>query len=119
MCWSRLGECARAIQCKRHNSRLETVENREDMESVTYWGTLLEPMVATAYTQKTGIRARKPNVVLQHPTFPYLLAKIHHEIVGRSDVQILEFRPPAISASARERTACRNTPNFKCSTSWP
>ncbi len=71
MCWSRLGECARAIQCKRHNSRLETVENREDMESVTYWGTLLEPMVATAYTQKTGIRARKPNVVLQHPTFPY------------------------------------------------
>lgn len=38
MCWSRLGECARAIQCKRHNSRVETVENREDMESVTYWG---------------------------------------------------------------------------------
>lgn len=57
-----------------------------------YWGTLLEPYVATAYTQKTGRKVRRLNAVLQHPTFPYMLANIDREVIGCPDVQILECK---------------------------
>ncbi|MFT3755289.1 MAG: YqaJ viral recombinase family protein [Pseudoxanthomonas sp.] len=72
--------------------RVEKTENREDMESATYWGTLLEPMVATAYVQRTGIKVRKLNAVLQHPVFPYMLANIDREVIGHNDVQVLECK---------------------------
>jgi len=62
------------------------------MDDPRYWGTLLEPYVAVAYMQQTGRKVRKVNAVLQHPTFPYMLANIDREIVGGSDVQILECK---------------------------
>lgn len=58
----------------------------------TYWGTLLEPIVAAVYTQQTGNRVRKVNAVLRHPTIPFMLANIDREIVGARDVQILECK---------------------------
>jgi putative phage-type endonuclease len=57
-----------------------------------YWGTLLEPYVAVAYQQKTERRVRKVNAVLQHPSFPFMLANIDREVVGCPDVQILECK---------------------------
>ena len=62
------------------------------MDDPRYWGTLLEPYVAVAYMQKTGRKVRKVNAVLQHPTFPYILANIDREVVGSPDVQILECK---------------------------
>lgn len=62
------------------------------MDHPTYWGTLLEPYVAVAYMQKTDRKVRKLNAVLQHPTFPFMLANIDREIVGATDVQILECK---------------------------
>lgn len=62
------------------------------MDSPMFWGTLLEPYVAVAYMQKTGRKVRKLNAVLQHPTFPFMLANIDREIVGATDVQILECK---------------------------
>lgn len=38
-----------------------------DEESPTYWGQILEPIVAAHYTRRTGNRVRKVNAVLQHP----------------------------------------------------
>jgi len=67
-------------------------EDRPGQDDPRYWGTLLEPMVATAYQERTGRKVRKLNAVLQHPTFPYLLANIDREIVGVSDVQVLECK---------------------------
>lgn len=58
----------------------------------TYWGTLLEPYVATAYTKRTGSKVRRLNAVLQHPTYSYMLANIDREVVGDSEVQILECK---------------------------
>ena len=72
--------------------RVEVVEQREDMEAATYWGTLLEPLVAAAYTAKTGNKVRRLNAVLQHPSFPYLLANIDREVIGQPGVQILECK---------------------------
>lgn len=67
-------------------------EDKNDLDSPMYWGTLLEPYVATAYMQKTGRKVRKVNAVLQHPTFPFMLANIDREIVGSADVQVLECK---------------------------
>lgn len=69
---------------------------REDsspgMEDPRYWGTLLEPYVAVAYSQQTDRKVRKVNAVLQHPSCPYMLANIDREVVGCPDVQILECK---------------------------
>ncbi len=72
--------------------RAEPASNDPDMDSPMYWGTLLEPFVASAYAQKTGNRVRRVNAVLQHPTFPYMLANIDREVVGNRDVQVLECK---------------------------
>ncbi|QNU15020.1 lambda-exonuclease family protein [Thermomonas sp. XSG] len=62
------------------------------MDDPRYWGTLLEPYVAVAYSQKTDRKVRRCNAVLQHPTFPFMLANIDREVVGCPDVQILECK---------------------------
>lgn len=63
-----------------------------DTTEPIYWGTLLEPIVAAAYTQQSGNRVRKVNAVLQHPTIPFMLANLDREIVGVPGVQILECK---------------------------
>lgn len=63
-----------------------------DTTAPIYWGTLLEPIVAASYTQQTGRRVRKVNAVLQHPDRPWMLANIDREVIGASDVQILECK---------------------------
>ena len=62
------------------------------MDDPRYWGTLLEPYVAVAYSQQTDRKVRKVNAVLQHPTCPFMLANIDREVVGCPDVQILECK---------------------------
>lgn len=63
-----------------------------DTREPVFWGALLEPIVAAAYTQQTGNKVRRVNAVLRHPTVPYMLANLDREIVGASDVQILECK---------------------------
>jgi putative phage-type endonuclease len=67
-------------------------EETTGMDDPCYWGTLLEPYVATAYQQKTGCKVRRVNAVLQHPTFNFMLANLDREVVGSPDVQILECK---------------------------
>jgi putative phage-type endonuclease len=62
------------------------------MDDPRHWGTLLEPYVAAAYQAKTQRKVRRVNAVLQHPTFPFMLANLDREIVGNPDVQILECK---------------------------
>ena len=64
----------------------------DDTTSPTYWGTLLEPIVAASYTKQTGNRMRRINAVLRHPTIPWMLANLDREVVGVPDVQILECK---------------------------
>ena len=72
--------------------RTPTEDTPPGMDDPRYWGTLLEPYVAVAYSQQTDRKVRKVNAVLQHPTFPYMLANIDREVVGCPDVQILECK---------------------------
>jgi putative phage-type endonuclease len=75
----------------RRDARLAKPDPHDTTEPI-YWGTLLEPIVAAAYTQQTGNRVRKVNAVLQHPTIPFMLANLDREIVGVPGVQILECK---------------------------
>jgi len=70
---------------------LEQPDPNDTTEPV-YWGNLLEPSVAAAYTQQTGRKVRKVNAVLQHPQHTFMLANIDREVIGCDDVQILECK---------------------------
>lgn len=72
-----------------------------DDTSPAFWGTLLEPIVASHYTKKTGNRVRRVNAVLQHaaPELPWMLANIDREVIGADDVQILECKTAGINGS--------------------
>lgn len=72
-----------------------------DEDSPTYWGNILEPIVATHYTQRTGNRVRRINAVLQHPdpTLSWMLANIDREVIGASDVRILECKTAGINGA--------------------
>lgn len=72
--------------------RATAKEETTGMNDPCYWGTLLEPYVATAYQQQTGRKVRRVNAVLQHPTFNFMLANLDREVVGSPDVQILECK---------------------------
>lgn len=65
----------------------------------TYWGTLLEPIVAAHYTRQTGNRVRRVNAVLAHPEHPWMLANLDREVVGASDVQILECKTAGLNGA--------------------
>ena len=72
------------------------VVDPNDDQSPMYWGTLLEPIVAAHYTRRSGHRVRRVNAVLQHPEHSWMLANIDREVVGASDVQILECKTAGI-----------------------
>lgn len=77
-----------------------TAQNEEDEDSSpTYWGTLLEPIVAAHYTRKTGRRVRRINAVLAHPEHSWMLANIDREVVGAADVQILECKTAGLNGA--------------------
>lgn len=65
----------------------------------TYWGTLLEPIVAAHYTRQTGNRVRRVNAVLAHPEHQWMLANLDREILGASDVQILECKTAGLNGA--------------------
>lgn len=95
-------DAAAAVGLNPYKSQLElwlektgrgvTKEETSGIDDPCYWGTLLEPYVAMAYQQETGRKVRRVNAVLQHPTFNFMLANLDREVVGSSDVQILECK---------------------------
>ena len=57
------------------------------------WGTVLEPVLASVYAERTSRKVRRVNAVLQHPEFPYLLANLDREVVGLPEgTGILEIK---------------------------
>lgn len=72
-----------------------------DEESPTYWGSILEPIVAAHYTRRTGHRVRRINAVLQHPDpgLSWMLANIDREVIGTSEVHILECKTAGINGA--------------------
>ena len=74
-------------------------DDPNDETSPMYWGTLLEPIVAAHYTKRTGLKVRRVNSVLQHPEHPWLLANIDREVLGSSEVSVLECKTAGINGA--------------------
>ncbi|WP_175911894.1 lambda-exonuclease family protein [Burkholderia sp. BCC1640] len=70
----------------------------KDTTHPVFWGALLEPIVAAAYSQQTGNRVRKVNAVLRHPSVNFMLANLDREVTG-ADVQILECKTAGINGA--------------------
>lgn len=77
---------------------LPKIDPSDDTTPV-YWGTLLESIVAAAYTKRTGNRVRRVNSVLQHPDpdKEWMLANLDYVVSGSSEVQILECKTAGIN----------------------
>jgi putative phage-type endonuclease len=54
------------------------------------WGRLLEDAVAEGYTEITGNKLRRINLIQRHPRYPFMLASLDRAIVGRR--RILEIK---------------------------
>lgn len=59
----------------------------EEPSEAAYWGIVLEDVVAGEFVQRTGLRVRRCNQLLQHSEYPYMIANIDREIVGRPNGQ--------------------------------
>ena len=79
------------IEKTRPEQSLNQIDPSDDSHP-TYWGTVLEPIVATHYSKRTGNKIRRVNAILQHPEHPFMLANLDREVVGQSEVQILECK---------------------------
>ena len=79
------------IEKTRPEQSLNQIDPSDDTHP-TYWGTVLEPIVATHYSKRTGNKVRKVNAILQHPEQPFMLANLDREVIGQPDVQILECK---------------------------
>lgn len=71
----------------------------DDDSSPLYWGTLLEAVVASHYSKRTGNKVRRINAVLRHPELPWMLANIDREVVGSEEVSILECKTAGINGA--------------------
>ncbi len=63
-----------------------SVQDGEPSEAA-YWGTVLEDVVAGEFVRRTGLRVRRCNQLLQHSGYPYMIANIDREIIGRPNGQ--------------------------------
>lgn len=77
---------------------LPKIDPSDDTTPV-YWGSLLESIVAAAYTKRTGNRVRRINSVLQHPDpdNAWMLANLDYVVSGSGDVQILECKTAGLN----------------------
>lgn len=56
-------------------------EQQDAQNNYQYWGTVLEPIIAEEFSRRTGWKVRRVNAILQHPTYPWMLANIDREVL--------------------------------------
>lgn len=71
----------------------------DDDSSPMFWGTKLEEFVAAHYAKKTGLKIRRINAVLQHSEYPWMLANLDREVLGSSEVQVLECKTAGMNGA--------------------
>ena len=66
-------------------------EDLSEKEAVV-WGTVMEPVLAKMYAERTGRKVRRVNAVLQHPEHPFMLANLDREVITESGSGVLEIK---------------------------
>lgn len=54
----------------------------DEMSEAAYFGILLEDVVAKEFSERTGLRVRRRNAILQHPEHTFMIANVDRLIVG-------------------------------------
>ena len=66
-------------------------EDLSNKEAVV-WGTVMEPVLAKMYAERTGRKVRRVNAVLQHPEHPFMLANLDREVITENGTGVLEIK---------------------------
>lgn len=65
-----------------------------------FWGTTLEHIIATVYAERTGVKVRRLNAVLQHPEHPFMLANLDRVVQHPTDGNgILEVKTAGVNSA--------------------
>lgn len=57
--------------------------------SAQYWRALLEPLVASVYTKRSGNTVRRINLLTRHPVRSWMQARVDWEVLGCPDVDLM------------------------------
>jgi putative phage-type endonuclease len=68
----------RLWQEKRREIEPEDLSGNEAVEL----GILLEPVVSTLFERRTGLKLRRHNATIEHPTLPFMVCNIDRDVVG-------------------------------------
>lgn len=82
-------KCALSLWLEKTGRQLS--EDLSSKEAVV-WGTVLEPVVAKMYVERTGRKVRRVNAVLQHPDHAFMLANLDREVVTENGTGVLEIK---------------------------
>lgn len=64
----------------------------EEAGEAAAWGVKLESLVADEFAAQTGLKVRRRNAILQHPTLEWMLANIDRTISGPDGPGVLEIK---------------------------
>lgn len=101
-------DAAVAIGLSRYKSPLELWLEKTDRQpaadlsdnEAVFWGTTLEHIVATVYAERTGVKVRRLNAVLQHPEHPFMLANLDRHVTHPTDgYGILEVKTAGVNSA--------------------
>jgi len=79
----------------------KAAEDLSEKEAVI-WGTVLEPVLARVYAERTGAKVRRVNAVLQHAEHSFMLANLDREVVGLPEGPgVLEIKTAGYHSAAQ------------------
>jgi predicted phage-related endonuclease len=86
---SALEDAASGIEASEAAASSETKTWTET--SAQYWRALLEPLVASVYTKRSGNTLRRVNLLTRHPAYPWMQARVDWEVLGCPNVDLLRY----------------------------
>lgn len=70
-------------------------------KDAVFWGSTLEHIIANVYAERTGVKVRRLNAVLQHPEHPFMLANLDRVVQHPTDGSgILEVKTASLYLAA-------------------
>ncbi|MDQ0158841.1 YqaJ viral recombinase family nuclease [Alkalibacillus salilacus] len=65
--------------------KIDEVPEMTNNEEAMYWGDVMEDVVLKEFANRSGIKTRKRNAIIQHPQYPYMLANVDSLVVGKHE----------------------------------
>lgn len=69
-----------------------TIEPEEGDSEYTHFGTVLEPVVRKEFMERTGIKVRAKNCIMQHDKYPFMICNLDGVIYENGELCIFEAK---------------------------